>query len=223
VDEQFELLYNVLKALQKTGVLKHIVLVGSWCQYFYRKIYENSYQIPAARTTDADFLIPRRLNLDPHVNVHEILLGFGFVLAPELVEGKVAKYIHRDISFEFLADAGAQSDEKEIQIPSLNIAAQELHFLRILFDYQMTIKYQDLLLNIPELEAFALHKLIVSQRRTNEDKKRKDIETVTGIFQYFKGRDKHIRRLYEIMEEFPQGWQNKIKAALMITGLSLPE
>ena len=59
-DAKFDVLYSVLKDLQDAGVLKHFVLVGSWCQEFYRHHFENSFEIPATRTMDADILIPRR-------------------------------------------------------------------------------------------------------------------------------------------------------------------
>ena len=222
MDKKFELLYDILKELQNAGVLKHLVLIGSWCQYFYRHHYENAFQIPATRTLDADILIPRRIKLSQPVNIHEILLRHGFAVAADL-EGKVAKYLHRDLSFEFLTDAGAQADETELRIPALNIVAQELHFLGIPFDYRMTIEYRDLSLNIPEPEAFALHKLIVSQLRKDVEKKSKDIETVSGMFQFFKGKEKHIRRLHQIMGELPGGWRKKIRNALQNTGLTLPE
>jgi hypothetical protein len=41
--EKFDLLINVLRDLQTAGILRHIMLVGSWCQNFYRHIYGNPY------------------------------------------------------------------------------------------------------------------------------------------------------------------------------------
>ena len=34
--EKFELLYGVLFSLHKAGILSDCVLIGSWCQDFYR-------------------------------------------------------------------------------------------------------------------------------------------------------------------------------------------
>jgi len=33
---QYELCVEVLRRLDKAGVLKHIILVGSWCMLFYK-------------------------------------------------------------------------------------------------------------------------------------------------------------------------------------------
>lgn len=219
--EKFEILYTILKDLQDAGVLKHIVLVGSWCQNFYRHLYENSFQIPATRTTDADILIPRRLKIEKKVDMFEIFEKRGFV--PQIhYECGFAKFIHRELTFEFLTDAGAKPEEKQRRFKDLNIVAQELHFMSIPLSYFMSVPYREVILNIPEPEAFALHKLIVSQRRTNPDKRTKDIETVHGMFLFFREKHHHINRLHELIAQMPKGWQKKINEALAVTGLTLP-
>jgi len=222
VDAKFEILYTILKDMQDAGVLKHVVLVGSWCQEFYRHHFENSFAIPATRTMDADILIPRRIKMDKPVDLFEIFIKRGFV--PQIhYDSGFAKFIHRELTFEFLTDAGAKPDEKQLRFKDLNIVAQELHFMNIPLAHYMTVQYKEISLNVPEPEAFALHKLIVSQRRGNPDKKAKDTETVMGMFQFFKGKEQHIRRLHQIIEEMPKGWHKKINEALKATGLELPK
>ncbi|HAJ80644.1 MAG TPA: hypothetical protein DCO75_12835 [Fibrobacteres bacterium] len=112
MDAKFEILYTILKDLQDAGVLKHVVLVGSWCQEFYRHHFENSFEIPATRTMDADILVPRRLKLAHPVDMHEIFRKRGFVTQMHYDSG-FAKFIHRELTFEFLTDAGAKADEKQ--------------------------------------------------------------------------------------------------------------
>jgi hypothetical protein len=130
VDAKFEILYTILKDMQDTGVLKHVVLVGSWCQEFYRHHFENSFAIPATRTMDADILIPRRIKMDKPVDLYEIFIKRGFV--PQIhYDSGFAKFIHRELTFEFLTDAGAKPDEKQLRFKDLNIVAQELHFMNI--------------------------------------------------------------------------------------------
>jgi hypothetical protein len=222
VDAKFEILYTILKDLQNSGVLKHVVLVGSWCQEFYRHHYEDSFQIPATRTMDADILIPRRIKVEKPVDLFEVFEKRGFV--PQIhYESCFAKFIHRELTFEFLTDAGAKPEESQRRFKDLNIVAQELHFMNIPLAHYMTVQYKDITLNIPELEAFALHKLIVSLRRKNPEKKEKDIKTAKGIFQFFKGKEQHVRRLKQIIDEMPKGWKKKIQVALDATGLILPE
>jgi hypothetical protein len=222
VDAKLELLYTILKDLQDAGVLKHVVVVGRWCQEFYRHHFENSFEIPATRTMDADILIPRRLKLAQPIDVHEIFRKRGFVIETRSNSG-FAKFIHRELTFEFLTDAGAKPEEAHHPIKDLNIVAQELHFMNIPLAYSMTVQYNGLTIRIPEPEAFALHKLIVSQRRLKPEKRAKDIETAKGMFQFFKGKAHHIRRLHQIIGEMPKGWQKKIADALMATNTVLPQ
>jgi hypothetical protein len=221
VDTKFEILYTILKDLQDAGVLKHVVLIGSWCQEFYRHHYENSFEIPATRTMDADILIPRRLKLPHPVDVHEIFRKRGFVTQMHDDSG-FAKFIHRELTFEFLTDAGAKADEKQLPIKDLNIVAQELHFMRIPLDHHMTVQHKELTLNIPEPEAFALHKLIVSQRRRKPEKREKDLAAASGLFEFFATKEHHRKRLKQILDEFPKGWRKKIDEALKESGLELP-
>lgn len=79
MDARFEILYSILKDSHNAEVLKHVVLVGSWCQEFYRHHYEDSVQIPATRTMDADILIPRRIKVEKPVNLFEVFEKRGFV------------------------------------------------------------------------------------------------------------------------------------------------
>jgi hypothetical protein len=44
--EKFDLLVKVLGDFQDAGILKHLVLVGSWCQDFYRYQFGNPKEIP---------------------------------------------------------------------------------------------------------------------------------------------------------------------------------
>ena len=78
--EKFELLLKILRQLQDEGILKHIVLVGSWCQNFYRHRYGNPAEIPAARTLDADLLIPKRLPKSAQGNITQIMKNNDFAL-----------------------------------------------------------------------------------------------------------------------------------------------
>lgn len=50
---------SVLKTLEEAGVLKELILIGSWCLLLYRHHFGGSDLIPAVRTTDLDLLVLR--------------------------------------------------------------------------------------------------------------------------------------------------------------------
>ena len=58
MEKKYDLLSKVLNALQAAGVLNELVIAGSWCQYYYRILFDEAPEIPLIRTTDIDFLIP---------------------------------------------------------------------------------------------------------------------------------------------------------------------
>jgi hypothetical protein len=220
--EKFDLLTKVLTDLQDAGILKHLVLVGSWCQDFYRYQFGNPPQIPAAKTMDADILIPRRLpKISQPVDIVSIMKknDFFFEISPST---GLYKFDHPLLKVEFLTDPGAKPDEVPRYFEALGVTAQELHFMSLPLSYNYPLTYQHLIINIPEPEAFALHKLIVCQRRLKKMKAEKDLLTAKGMFEFFRDKPHHIKRLHQIIAEQPKGWQKKIKLALEKTGLELP-
>lgn len=218
--EKFELLYMVLLSLHKAGVLADCVLVGSWCQDFYRHLWGNPFQIPAATTTDADLLVPKRVKFKPPADIADIMQNNGFKIDFHI--NGLMKFIHEDFKFEFLTEAGAKADETVFTFKNLNLTAQELHFMSIPLAYNFVMPFREISIRLPEPEAFALHKLIVSQRRRKIDKREKDLAAARGLFEYFETKEQHIKRLREILDEFPKGWRKRIDEALKKTGLELP-
>jgi hypothetical protein len=219
--EKFELLYGVLSSLHKAGVLSDCVLIGSWCQDFYRHLWGNPFQIPAATTTDADLLVPKKMKFKLSADVAAIMEKNGFKI--DIHRSGLMKFIREDFKFEFLTEAGAKADETVFSFKNLNLTAQELHFMNIPIAYNFVIPFRDIFIRLPEPEAFALHKLIVSQRRLKPEKREKDLATASGLFEYFATKEKHKKRLKEIFEEFPKGWRKKVDDALKKTGLELPQ
>jgi len=48
--KQNNLFLATLDALHKSGVFEDIILIGSWCHYFYRIYFNNAPEIPVVRT-----------------------------------------------------------------------------------------------------------------------------------------------------------------------------
>ncbi len=221
--EKFNLLVKVLTDLQDVGILKYLVLIGSWCQDFYRYQYGNPLEIPATKTMDADILIPRRIpKIAPTVDIVEIMKKNDFIFEVSPHSG-LYKFNHPMLKVEFLTDPGAKPHEDARHFEKLGVSAQELHFMGLPLKYQYRLKYKNLFINIPEPEVFALHKLIVCKRRINKEKAEKDRLTAQGMFLFFEGKPKHIERLHQIIAEQPKGRQKKINIALEKTGLILPK
>jgi hypothetical protein len=199
--EKFDLLVKVLSDLQDAGILKHLVLVGSWCQDFYRYQFGNPPQIPATKTMDADILIPKRIpKINPPVDIVDIMKKNDFIFEIGPRSG-LYKFNHPMLKIEFLTDPGAKPREETRHFEQLNVSAQELHFMSLPLWYNYPLTYEHLIFNIPEPEAFALHKLIVCQRRINKEKAEKDRLTAQGMFQFIQTDSKRVERLHQIIGE----------------------
>jgi hypothetical protein len=220
--EKFDLLLNVLRDLQTAGILRHVVLVGSWCQNFYRHIYGNPVEIPAARTLDADLLIPKRLPPSAQGNIIEIMEKNDFAVEIDYPSG-YHRFTHPDLKFEFLTDPGPKPTEEIYRFRQLGVTAQELRYMSIPLSHRLTVTYQDIALTIPEPEAFALHKLIVCCLRKKPEKATKDTETARGMLMFFQDKSQHVKRIREIYDSFPKGWKARVNDGLNRAGLPLPE
>jgi hypothetical protein len=76
---QYELCIEVLRRLDRAGVLKHIVLVGSWCTLLYRGYFSSHTYAPSLKTRDIGLLIPKPWVLDSRTNLADLLKDLGFV------------------------------------------------------------------------------------------------------------------------------------------------
>ena len=77
---QYDLCIEVLRRLDKAGILKDIVLVGSWCTLFYKKFFSGKKYMTSLTTRDMDLLIPQPRTIKVKADVAELLKDLGFVV-----------------------------------------------------------------------------------------------------------------------------------------------
>jgi hypothetical protein len=74
---QSDLCVEVLRRLDKAGLLKNMILVGSWCTLFYREFFgHQKYMVPLV-TRDMDLLIPQPQQIHIKTDVAELLKDLG--------------------------------------------------------------------------------------------------------------------------------------------------
>lgn len=209
MEENYKLLSVVLKELQKAGVLKHFILAGSWCQYFYRTVFNASPEIPLLRTTDIDLLIPNPPKIRVHVDVPHILIRLGFDAHFDYKTGLI-KYVHPDLEIQFLTPELGRGKDTPYSIKQLGINAEGLRYLTLLQNYCFEIKHEDIILWLPEPEAFVLQKILASQERNDSLKKEKDLGSAQTIGELCLQSRQRRARLKFIFNSLPQTWQKKI-------------
>ncbi|MBL7131629.1 MAG: hypothetical protein ISS45_09565 [Candidatus Omnitrophica bacterium] len=208
--KQFDLCLEILRRLHKVDVLRSFILIGSWCIYFYKDYFSNVPFIDQAtlKTRDIDFLIDNPAKLTHDVNIPELLKDLGFVTIFKGTKGYI-KLDHPDLIVEFLVPERGRGIDKPYPLPRLGMNATTLRFLNFLSSNTIKVKVETFYLNLPHPANFALHKLIIFQRRIKEEKAIKDRNATISILKALinKGETDVIRRIFN---STPQKWQKKI-------------
>ena len=204
----FNLCLEVLRRLNKAGVLKHVILVGSWSIYFYKDYFKSKAYSTFIRTRDIDFLIPTPFKLKKELDIFKLVEDLGFLEKYVGSQGLV-KLQHPDLTIEFLVPERGRGSGKPFSLPQLGINAQPLRYLNFIADNTIVITSEGLHIRLPHPAAYALHKFIIFKRRTKIDKHDRDIEGALRVFHELinAGEQNGIKQVFDKMHK---KWQKTI-------------
>lgn len=166
---------SLLSAMQKAGVFRlGGTIVGT--QAF--RLYEGELGVryafdQAAQTNDIDIASFERLSLVLEDAVSEpltkVLADFEFDAVPSLERDKVWRWrqSRNELLLEFLTPS-FEAAETLKPLTALGVHAQSLHYLNFLIadPIQVAVTYRSgVLVQVPRPERFAVHKLIIADRR----------------------------------------------------------
>lgn len=213
--KKYELLMQLLTRLQEAGVLKNVLVIGSWCMLLYERYFDTDEFRAALRTRDVDLLIPIPFRQKEKIDISPILDDLGFVTIFKGKDG-YQTFHHPDLILEFLVPERGRGHEGPFDVPMLGINAQPIRYLDMLSDSVIEIDYEDLLINVPHPANFALHKLIVSERRKNSVKSdndhRQGVQVLRALIDHHE-----LRTIKEVAERIPKTWQKLIQKDLSAT------
>lgn len=209
---QYKLCLEVLRRLEGSGVLKNIVLVGSWCTLFYKDYFGDVDYLAVIKTRDMDLLIPNPATLRAKTDVAELLKDMGFVVGFTGSQGYI-RLEHPELIVEFLVPEKGRGTDKPYALPQLGLNAQSLRFLDFLAQNTITATAENITVTLPHPANFALHKLLVMGRRQIPEKQLKDKQAAVIILNALieKGQGALVR---EVFDSMPRRWQGKIKKQL---------
>jgi len=209
MEEKYNLLSVVLKKLSATGVLNELILAGSWCQYYYRILFDKAPEIPLIRTTDIDFLIPNPKEIKKNIDVGELLNRIGFDSDFDYQTGLI-KFVHPDLEIQFITPALGRGKDKPYEIKQFNINAEGLRYLTLLRDHKFQMTHEGITLWLPEPGAYILHKILVSQKRKSTTKRDKDLTAAGNLAELCLRYDNYRKRLQSIFGDMPMKWQKLV-------------
>lgn len=221
-----DLIQKILKIFEENGLWgEGVELIGSWCFQLYQKhLGVKSFPL---RTVDIDFLVPSPYKGKEKIDLIRLLEPLGFKLGFNS-DGSVYLW-GPELKIEFLTAERGRGQTKAKEIKNLAIKATPLRFVDMLFEDPIKVNEQGVEVLIPNPICFALHKLLISARRKNQEKKRKDLEQaiftlescdVGQVAGYYKGLPKPWRKTIQQTLEAAQRslpLQEKFIAQLLIT------
>ncbi len=211
---QYNLCVEVLRRFHRAGLLNDFILIGSWAMVFYKVQFKDWPRLNKfiLMTRDMDFLIDSVKKIKQKVNIPEMLDDLGFRMTFHGNEGYI-KLSHPNLIIEFLTPERGRGTEEPVSLPTLGINATALRFLNFLSENTIKVSLEDFKVTLPHPARFALHKLIVAQRRKNKDKALKDnmmaLEILNDLMEV--GEKESIRSAYR---DLNTPWQKRV-----ITGL----
>ncbi len=211
-NSQYDLCVEVLRRLDKAGILKDMILVGSWCTLFYKDFFGPSGYRTSLRTRDIDLLIPTPSTINAEADIAELLKDLGFVVGFAGSEGYI-RMEHPELIVEFLVPERGRTSAKPYPLPKLGLNAQALRFLEFLAQDTIMANIEGVSVNLPHPANFALHKLVVLSRRIGQAKQAKDQDAAMKVLEALirKGQENSIRKAFHAM---PRRWQGKVRKQL---------
>ena len=214
MENQYSLCLKVLRRLKEAGVLDEIMVIGSWCIYFYKNYFTEADYTSSIRTRDIDFLMPRRLKRKGNIDLPMLFRDLGFVV--DFSPKGAFRLVHPELIIDFVVPEKGKGDDNPFPIPQLGLSAQKLRFLEILLENPMKIEVDNFTLTLPHPAAFALQKLIISWGRPKEEKRLKERQEGIRILNSLitKGETDSV---INILNTFPRRWKSSILRALELS------
>jgi hypothetical protein len=209
-----EIIEEILKVFAKNGLFDEgIELIGSWSFLVYQK-YLGARSLPFV-TQDVDFLIPNPFYGREHPDLVEQLESLGF-RHDFRSDGSVFLW-KADFVIEFLTPDKGRGAAHSVNFKKLGIRAVPLRYLGLLLEDPMTVSVEGIKVRVPKPANYFFHKLIISARRKNMGKSRKDLEQAICTSVIVDAEDMAGR-----FKRFPKGWRTDILKVLFRAEKNLP-
>lgn len=188
---------RVFELLERAGVfLAGGVLVGSHAFALYGNMLGVRWESEATRTQDVDIAAEQHVVIgvpDRKVNLRQAIIEseLGFIEVPALDPRSPSTKFRirgKQLSVDILTPMRGRISSKPIHLESLDVHAEPVRFLDyLLTDAQaaVVVAKAGLLVNVPSPARYALHKLVLAERRVAafQTKTKKDLSQAEQVIQ----------------------------------------
>jgi hypothetical protein len=184
---------NVVEALANAGIFRlRGVLVGTVAYQTYSAMLGERLPLAALQTGDVDIAQFKNVSVAVEDHTPPMLTVLQetdptFREVPHVIDGRrtVSYAAKGGLRVDFLTPNEGRDTDRPQRLPAFQTDAQPLRFLDYLIhepEPAVVLHGSGIYVNVPAPERFAVHKLIISQRRqAGTAKKEKDIRQVGGL------------------------------------------
>jgi len=137
-NSQTELMDKVLTVINHKGILDEIIIVGSWCLYFYRWGFEEGKTLSKIKTKDVDICVHSLIKSPKSVDLPALLTPLDFEI--KSAGDNFIFLIHPLLKIEFLSPEKGRGTDEPLRLPNFGITAQPLRFLDLLEKEVITVE-----------------------------------------------------------------------------------
>lgn len=221
---------RLFELLERAGVfLAGGVLVGSHAFALYGNMLGVKWASETTRTQDVDIAAAYRLLIgmpDRKINLRQALMEseLGFIEVPALDRKSPSTRFRikgKQLSVDILTPMLGRPTAKPIHLASLDTYAEPVRFLDyLLADAQsaVLVARAGVLVNVPAPARYALHKLVISERRIAafQTKSKKDVyQAEQLIAALLRDRPGDLRHAWKAATEQPGKFMQQLRAGLI--------
>lgn len=211
--EQLQLIFDVLDA---RGILDNVILIGSWCLFFYQKIFENFEG--SIKTTDIDFFISNHRSKSFNHLIINDFKKINYDLMKDFLTNRTTLISQNGFEIEFVARVNRNKDAC-IKIGESGIYAEALNYVEIFANNFLIVNLFNHSIRIASPEAFILGKILVLNRRKN--KIEKDIEAINNLLSFIYSSVQLSKKLNDLFSSLPKKWRKTIKSNSLLYGIEI--
>lgn len=165
--------------MSEAGILDNVLLIGSWCAFFYKQYFSKVEFNPVIRTRDIDFLVKTNPKFPKSVDLEELLKPIGFEI--EFFGKGYMKLESEELAIEFLVPEVGRPSGRPLPLPAIKLNAQPIRHLTILWRNPIQITLSGVQVKLPHPVDYLLQKLVIAKERKKADKAEKDRQSAFAV------------------------------------------
>lgn len=169
--------------------------------------------------------LPASLSMDTRSAIESLQMGF----APIHSQTTYKKADEPDFDLDFLTSMGRNGDQP-VEIKQLNVVLQPLRFMELSLEDPMratlVARAGPVVVNVPQAQRFALHKLIVHGERVQSQrvKANKDLAQAAAVLDYLLDEDAdELAALWQETIRRGPGWKSRLDEGWRAVNLRFPD